>query len=55
MKWEEELLKKAREIVIKGGKLELVVYKREFNKRRLLLHSYPENKTELPDVEVIID
>ena len=53
IKWREELLKRAEEILIKGGKLEFIVYKRENNKRRLFLHLYPENKIELSEVEII--
>ena len=50
--WERELLKSAKEILIKGGKLEFIVYKRD-NKRKPVIHTYPENERSLKEIEII--
>ena len=44
VKWSEALLKTAEEVMIKGGKLEFIVYKREPNKRKPIIHKYIDNE-----------
>jgi hypothetical protein len=42
--WQEELLRQAKEIMIKGGELKFVVLRRGAD-RIPEIYSYPENKT----------
>ena len=51
-KWEKELLEEAQKIMVLGGKLELVVYKRD-NKRKPVIHIYPDNERNLDEVVLV--
>lgn len=42
--WADELLRQAKEVMIKGGELRFVVLRRG-NERIPEIYSYPENKT----------
>jgi len=55
IKWKEALWKAASEIMIKGGKLEFFVYRREpGNKRLPVIHIYPDNRITCKE-ETIVD
>lgn len=53
MRWQDALWKSAKEILLKGGKLEFIVYKRD-NKRVVVVHKYIENSIECEE-ETLID
>jgi len=53
IKWQEELLRQAQEIMIKGGELRLVVIRRG-NERIPEIYSYPENKVKCK-IEVLTE
>lgn len=44
IKWSEELLRQAQEVMIKGGELHFKVTRRD-NKRIPEIYTYPENRT----------
>ncbi len=44
IKWQEELLRQAQGIMIKGGELKFIVARRG-NERIPEIYSYPENRT----------
>lgn len=44
IKWEQELMRQAQEIMIKGGELHFKVTRRD-NKRLPEIYIYPENRT----------
>lgn len=52
--WKDALDKAAKEIMLKGGKLEFIVYTRDHNKRLPRIHIYPENKIDCRE-ETLID
>ena len=51
--WKDALWKSANEIMRKGGKLELIVYKRDM-KRKPVIHLYPDSEISC-DEETLID
>jgi hypothetical protein len=53
IKWEEELLRQANEIMLKGGELRFVVLRRG-EERIPEIYSYPENKIRCK-TETLID
>ena len=50
--WQEILLKEAEKVIISGGKLEFIVYKRD-NKRKPLIHIYLDNERSLKEIELV--
>jgi len=53
IKWQEELLRQAKDIMIKGGEIRFVVVRRN-NERIPEIFSYPENKTRC-NVEILTE
>ena len=53
IRWKEELLRQAQEVMIKGGELRFVVIKRG-QERILEIYSYPSNKIKCA-TETLID
>ncbi len=53
IRWQEELLRQAQEVMIKGGELKFLVIRRG-NERIPEIYSYPENKTRC-SIETLID
>lgn len=53
IRWTEELLRQAKEIMIKGGELRFVVIRRN-DERIPEIYSYPENKIRC-NTETLID
>jgi len=53
IKWRDELIRQAQEVMIKGGELRFVVIRRN-NERIPEIYSYPENKTRC-STETLID
>ncbi len=53
IKWKEELIRQAQEIMIKGGELRFVVIRRN-NERIPEIYTYPENKVRC-NTETLID
>lgn len=52
IKWKDTLIKSAEEIILKGGRLEFIVYKRD-RKRKLLIHFYPDCEINCEEIEII--
>lgn len=53
IRWQEELLRQAQEVMIKGGELKFLVIRRG-NERIPEIYSYPENKVRC-SIETLID
>ncbi len=53
IRWKEELIRQAQEVMIKGGELRLVVIRRG-NERIPEIYTYPENKVRC-STETLID
>ena len=50
--WRNVLWKAAEEVMKRGGRVEFIVYKRD-NKRKPIIHIYPDNERSLQEIELV--
>ena len=53
LKWHEEIIKAAKEVMIRGGRLEFIVYKRQGNKRKPVILKYIDNEINCDEEEIV--
>jgi hypothetical protein len=53
LRWRDVILKQAEKVMIKGGRLEFIVMLTGRNKRKPVIHTYPENEIVCDEEELL--